>query len=185
MQWQKDGLPPVRLAVNVSHRQFSDQHFIESVRRITQESGLDTSLLELEITETAALRNIERTRAVAIGLAEMGVRLSIDDFGSGSTSLRYLQDFPITTLKIDRSFITGVSNNPSNSAIATSVIALGHQLNLNIIAEGVETQDDLEFLQSRDCDEYQGYFCSRAVPVTEIRELLAGASPVDLTVTPA
>ena len=131
------------------------------------------SLLELEITETAALRNIERTRAVAIGLAEMGVRLSIDDFGAGSTSLRYLQDFPITTLKIDLSFITGVNNNASNSAIATSVIALGHQLNLNVIAEGVETQEDLEFLKSRDCDEYQGFFCSRPVPIDELKDLLA------------
>ncbi|MEO8458246.1 MAG: EAL domain-containing protein, partial [Chloroflexota bacterium] len=173
VQWQKDGLPPVRLAVNISHRQFSDQYFIESVRRIIKTAGLEPSLLELEITETAALRNVERTRAVAIDLAEMGVRLSIDDFGAGSTSLRYLQDFPITTLKIDRSFITGINNNASNSAIATSVIALGHQLNLNIIAEGVETQEDLDFLASRDCDEYQGFFSSRPVPNTQIRELLA------------
>jgi diguanylate cyclase (GGDEF)-like protein/PAS domain S-box-containing protein len=173
MQWQKDGLPPVRLAVNVSHRQFADQHFIETVRRILHETGFDPSLLELEITETAALRNIDRTRSVAIALSEIGVRLSIDDFGAGSTSLRYLQDFPITTLKIDRSFITGVGANPSNSAIATSVIALGHQLNLNIIAEGVESKDDLEFLQSRDCDEYQGYYCSRPVPNDQIRKLIA------------
>ncbi len=172
VQWQRDGLPEVRIAVNISHGQISEHNFVSTVGQIIAESGLRPSLLELEITETAALRNIERTRAVATGLAELGVRLSIDDFGAGSTSLRYLQDFPITTLKIDRSFITGVSNNPSNSAIVTSVIALGHQLNLNVIAEGVETQEDLEFLKSRDCDEYQGFFFSRAVPIDELNEML-------------
>jgi PAS domain S-box/diguanylate cyclase (GGDEF) domain len=179
VQWQRDGLPEVRVAVNISHRQISDQRFVSTVRQIVAESGLRPSLLELEITETAALRNIERTRAVAIGLAEMGVRLSIDDFGAGSTSLRYLQDFPITTLKIDRSFITGVNHNPSNSAIVTSVIALGHQLHLNVIAEGVETQEDLDFLKSRDCDEYQGFFCSRPVPLDELKRLLAADHPSD------
>ena len=180
VQWQKEGVPPVRLAVNVSHRQFSEHNFVSTVRQIITESGFTPSLLELEITETAALRNIERTRAVAIGLAEMGVRLSIDDFGAGSTSLRYLQDFPITTLKIDRSFITGVNNNASNSAIATSVIALGHQLNLNVIAEGVETQEDLDFLKSRDCDEYQGFLYSRPVPVDEFKQLLINGRPADM-----
>jgi diguanylate cyclase (GGDEF)-like protein/PAS domain S-box-containing protein len=190
VQWQREGVPPVRLAVNISHRQVSEHNFVSTVRRIITESGLTPSLLELEITETAALRNVERTRAVAIGLAELGVRLSIDDFGAGSTSLRYLQDFPITTLKIDRGFITGVANNPSNSAIATSVIALGHQLNLNVIAEGVETQDDLDFLQSRDCDEYQGFFCSRPIPLDELKELLtrcptASAQPAVASVSDA
>jgi diguanylate cyclase (GGDEF)-like protein/PAS domain S-box-containing protein len=172
VQWQRDGLPEVRIAVNISHGQISEHNFVSTVGQIVAESGLRPSLLELEITETAALRNIERTRVVAIGLAELGVRLSIDDFGAGSTSLRYLQDFPITTLKIDRSFITGVNHNPSNSAIVTSVIALGHQLNLNVIAEGVETQEDLDFLKSRDCDEYQGFFCSRPVPIDELKLLL-------------
>ncbi len=179
VQWQKDGMPPVRLAVNISHRQFSELNFVNTVSQIIAEAGMEPSLLELEITETAALRNIDRTREVAIGLAELGVRLSIDDFGAGSTSLRYLQDFPITTLKIDRSFITGVNGNAGNSAIATSVIALGHQLNLNIIAEGVETEEDLEFLQSRDCDEYQGFLCSKAVPVTELKALLANWASSD------
>ncbi len=182
VQWQRDGISPVRLSVNISHRQFSEHNFVTNVGQIVSECGLTPSLLELEITETAALRNIERTRAVAIELAKMGVRLSIDDFGAGSTSLRYLQDFPISTLKIDRGFITGVSGNASNSAIATSVIALAHQLHLNIIAEGVETQEDLDFLKSRDCDVYQGFLCSRPVPVDEIRALLAaGATEVATT----
>jgi len=170
--WPDRGVPAVRVAVNVSLMQFHNPGFADAVRRVIEETGLPPERLDLEITESTALKDVPTTVGVARQLTDMGIRLSIDDFGTGNTSLRHLNSFPIKALKIDQTFIRDILTNPYNAAIATSVIALGHQLGFSVIAEGVETEGQLEFLRRHNCDEYQGYLCSRPVPPDQIREIL-------------
>jgi EAL domain-containing protein (putative c-di-GMP-specific phosphodiesterase class I) len=150
-QWQQAGFMRSRVSVNLAARQFQQPELVEIVARILTETQLGAEFLELEITETTVMQDVDTTREVLHGLNKMGVSLAMDDFGAGYSSLGYLKRFPLHTLKIDQSFIQDLSTNPQDAAIVSAVIALGRGLNLNVIAEGVETQAQLERLRSLQC----------------------------------
>jgi diguanylate cyclase (GGDEF)-like protein/PAS domain S-box-containing protein len=160
-EWQLAGLPPVRVAVNLSTQQLRQPQFANVVQRILQETGLDAHYLELEITETAVMKNLAMTKSILDELHQMGVSIALDDFGTGYSSLSYLKAFPLQTLKIDQSFIRDLTTDPNDRAIVTAIIALGKVLNLNLVAEGVETSVQKEVLRSLDCQEMQGFWFSR------------------------
>lgn len=162
--WQEAGLPPIRVAVNLSGRQFQQQNLVRTIAQILQETSLDPHYLEIEITESVAVQNIEFTISVLEELQRMGIHVSIDDFGTGYSSLSCLKRFPLNTLKIDRSFIRDLALNSNDAAIAKAIVSLGQGLNLRVIAEGVENQEQLAFLCSIGCDGVQGYFFSKPVP---------------------
>ncbi|WP_052452442.1 EAL domain-containing protein [Noviherbaspirillum autotrophicum] len=171
-EWQRAGLPAIRTAVNLSARQFGRQDIVKLVSHILQETGCSADALELEITESVIMKNAEAGAETLARLDEMGVRLSIDDFGTGYSSLSYLHRFPIHTLKIDRSFIGDIADANDDAPIARAVILLAHSMNLRVIAEGVETEEQLAFLRKHHCDEIQGYYFSRPVPEAQIEDLL-------------
>ncbi|MDM5177065.1 EAL domain-containing protein [Massilia sp. DJPM01] len=173
-QWQEAGLPPFRLAVNVSAREFSAA-LPGRVSETLARYQLDPSWLELEITESTLMHDIERVIAIMDRITALGVSLSLDDFGTGYSSLSYLKRFPIDTLKIDRSFTTGLPFDGNDCAIASTIISIGRQLRHKVIAEGVETLQQLEFLRDAGCDEVQGYLFSRPLPAGDFeRQLRAG-----------
>ena len=159
--WIDSGLPPLRVAVNVSARQLRRRDFCETVAGALAESGLPAELLELEITESSVMENPQEAIHILQRLGRMGISLAIDDFGTGYSSLAYLKLFPIDHLKIDRSFVRDIEHDLNDRAIAFGTIALAHSLGLNVIAEGVETEDQLELLRSNGCDEVQGYLFSK------------------------
>jgi diguanylate cyclase (GGDEF)-like protein len=169
--WQKAGLPPISMSVNVSARQFMEKDLISRVAAALQDSGLDARYLELELTESVIMRDTEQAIATMHTLQVMGVHLSIDDFGTGYSSLSALKHFPVGRLKIDQSFMRDIPADEDDQAIAMAIIALGHQLKLKVIAEGVETEQQLAFLRDNDCDEMQGYYFSRPVTAGEIEKL--------------
>jgi EAL domain-containing protein (putative c-di-GMP-specific phosphodiesterase class I) len=148
---------------------------VTQVKRALDDTGLPPSALDLEITETHAMQNAEATIMTLRELKRLGVRISIDDFGIGYSSLSYLKRLPIDTLKIDQSFVRDITTDPDDAAIATAVIALAHTLKLQVVAEGVETQEQLEFLSARHCDRMQGYLFSRPLPADECAEFLSRA----------
>jgi EAL domain-containing protein (putative c-di-GMP-specific phosphodiesterase class I) len=154
-------LQPVRMAVNVSARQLRRRDFCETVAGVLAETGLQPELLELEITESSVMENPEEAIDILQRIRNMGVSLAIDDFGTGYSSLAYLKLFPIDHLKIDRSFVRDIEFDLNDRAIAFGTIALAHSLGLNVIAEGVETEDQLELLRANGCDEVQGYLFSK------------------------
>jgi diguanylate cyclase len=172
-QWQQAGLPPIRVSVNFSARQFQHQNPVALVTRVLRETGLPPGHLELEITESAVMKDANAALGTLRALKETGVRLAIDDFGTGYSSLSYLRSFPITSLKVDRSFVREVTSRSDDAAIVTAVIAMAHSLKLKVIAEGVESAAHLEWLHARDCDEVQGYHFSRPVPADAAARLLA------------
>jgi diguanylate cyclase (GGDEF)-like protein/PAS domain S-box-containing protein len=173
--WQQAGHPNLTVAVNLSARQFQQPDLVAQVKRALDETGLPPSSLDIEVTETHAMQNAEATILTLRELKRLGVRISIDDFGIGYSSLSYLKRLPIDTLKIDQSFVRDITTDPDDAAIATAVIALAHTLKLQVIAEGVETQEQLEFLAARHCDRMQGYLFSRPLPADECGEFLARA----------
>ena len=158
-KWMDRGID-CKVSVNISARQFHDPDFVDSVWQALQESGLPDALLDLELTESLLIDDIDQTAAKLNLLKETGVRISIDDFGTGYSSLAYLRHLPLDRLKIDRTFVKDI-NNGDDGTLATSIILLAHSLGLSVVAEGVETEEQLDFLRSRGCDEYQGYFFSR------------------------
>jgi diguanylate cyclase (GGDEF)-like protein len=170
--WQKAGLPRLTIAVNLSARQFQQQDMVKMVDSALRESRLDPECLELEITESYAMQNADFTISILRDLKKMGVRVSIDDFGTGYSSLSYLKKFPIDTLKIDRSFVRDLSAVTSDAAIADAVIALAHSLKLLVVAEGVETREQLAILRRHRCDRMQGYLFSPPVPAEQFEHLL-------------
>jgi len=173
--WARSGLyPPLRMAVNLSARQFKQQDIAKMVSRALEESGCEPHCLELEITESIVMDNPETAAATLQKLADMGVHLSIDDFGTGYSSLAYLKRFPIHALKIDRSFVRDITTDADDAAIAKAVIALAHSMKLRVIAEGVETGEQLDFLREQRCDQMQGYHLSRPVPARQLENLLRG-----------
>jgi diguanylate cyclase (GGDEF)-like protein/PAS domain S-box-containing protein len=170
--WQDSGISPIRVAINLSARQFQQNNLLKMIHQVLNETGLKPHFLELELTESILMQNERETIDLLTGLHETGVRLSIDDFGTGFSSLSYLQRFPINALKIDKSFIQDIPMNPGNGAIVKSIITLGHSLQLKVIAEGVETKEQLEFLRANHCDEIQGYLFSRPLPADDATQFL-------------
>ncbi len=170
--WQLAGFTPIRISVNLSARQFEQPNLVEIVSQILEETGLKASYLELEVTESFLMGDIERSVKTLKQLRELGIWLALDDFGTGYSSLNYLKRFPVNMLKIDRSFIQDVMSNPDSAAITDAIIALAKSLRLKITAEGVETQEQLEYLQMRGCDEGQGFYFSRPVPADIIAPML-------------
>jgi diguanylate cyclase (GGDEF)-like protein/PAS domain S-box-containing protein len=171
-EWQDAGLPFKRVAINVSAVEFRDKGFVEGVRAILWETGLEARYLDLELTEGVLMDDAESTAAVLKELKTMGVHLAVDDFGTGYSSLSYLRQFPIDVLKIDKSFVHQISADPNDSAIVTAIIDMGRNLKQRVIAEGVETQEQLEFLRARHCEEGQGYLFSRPLEAAQFTHLL-------------
>ncbi|WP_223547837.1 putative bifunctional diguanylate cyclase/phosphodiesterase [Pseudomonas sp. A-B-19] len=172
-RWQAAGLPAIRMSVNTSAIDFRQRDFVEGVEQILQQTGMPPCLLELEITEGVLMQNIEATMTTLNRLKTLGVRLAIDDFGTGYSSLSYLRRFPIDVLKIDQSFIRGLSIDTNDAALVGAIISLGRSLDLNVIAEGIETQEQLAFLKAHQCEEGQGYLFSKALPADAFAQLLA------------
>ena len=165
-------LVPVQVAVNISMHQFRQSEFAETVAAALRDSGLEPSLLEIELTEGVLIDDITETSHMLRTLGAMGVRVSIDDFGTGYSSLHYLQRLPIDTMKIDKSFVRDLATNPDDAAIVAAICTLAHAMNISVVAEGVETQAQQDFLQRLDCDAVQGYLHSRPLPAAEIESLL-------------
>ena len=171
--WQDAGMAPRVVAVNLSAVQFHSADILATVTRALEVSGLEAHYLELEITESVIVEDPERVVKLMDDLKTIGVKLSIDDFGTGYSSLSYLKRFPLDKIKIDRSFVRDLETSNSDSAIVRMVIGIAAELQHRVIAEGVETLEQLNFLQRHECDEYQGYYCSPAVPASEVPQLLA------------
>jgi predicted signal transduction protein with EAL and GGDEF domain len=171
-QWRSDGLELPRVAVNVSGRDFMYPEALLRLGDTVTQARLSPSLFELELTEGVLMRDAEAGRRSLLALKEFGFALAIDDFGTGYCSLNYLKRFPLDTLKIDRSFVSDISNDPDDASIVRAIIALGHSLNLKLVAEGVETQAQLQFLQAESCDAIQGFLMSPAVPASAFRDML-------------
>jgi EAL domain-containing protein (putative c-di-GMP-specific phosphodiesterase class I) len=158
--------------VNLSALQFRQAKLFEMVECVLKETGFEPQLLEFEITESIAMENVDYTLSTLRRLKEIGVRISIDDFGTGYSSLNYLKEFPMDALKIDKSFIRDLTEDPNDAAIVSAIILLAHSLKLKVIAEGVETQEQLEFLRKHKCDIVQGFFFSRPVPADQFELLV-------------
>lgn len=174
--WQDEGLPPVSVSVNIAARQLQNGGLFESVTEALTHSGLDPKYLEIELTEERVSQNAEAAQQVLEKLRELGVHLSSDDFGTGSSSLSYLKRFPISSVKIDASFTQNLPHSRESSSVALAVIAMAHSLNLRVIAEGVETSDQLNFLHSHGCDEVQGQLVSEPVEPAGIAAMLREAA---------
>jgi diguanylate cyclase (GGDEF)-like protein/PAS domain S-box-containing protein len=170
--WQRAGLPPMAICVNVSARQFKEKNWVAYVASTLRETGLSAEYLELEITESLIMQDVEQAVATMKELQTLGVKLAIDDFGTGYSSLAALKRFPVARLKIDKSFIGDIPRDDNDRAVASAVISLGQKLNLRVIAEGVETDAQVAFLRANDCDEMQGYHFSKPVGAVEIEALL-------------
>jgi diguanylate cyclase (GGDEF)-like protein/PAS domain S-box-containing protein len=171
--WQDAGLPRVRLAINFSAQQVEQPQFTETILNILEETGLDSGVLEVEITESVIMKDVENTISKLIKLSGFGVKIAIDDFGTGYSSLSYLKKFPIHTIKIDQSFVRDISKDPSGTSIVTAIIAMAKGLKLNLVAEGVETERQLAFLRGLECNEMQGFLFSWPLTVEEATKLLA------------
>ena len=174
--WHQAGLPAIKMSVNVSPRQFREPSFAETVAAVLKESAIPPQLLELEITESLIMEDVPRAVAMMHRIRELGVQLSIDDFGTGYSSLSSLKNFPVSRLKIDRSFVDMLPDKTEDCVLAKAVIALAHELNLKVVAEGVETQQQRDFLRANRCDEMQGFHFSRPVSAQGVHTLLMEAS---------
>ncbi len=172
LSWQKEGHPPVRIAVNLSARQFRQGDLVTTVSSILSQTGLDPSLLELELTESMIMDDPQGAEVALIELKNLGVSLSLDDFGTGYSSLNYLSRFPVDHLKIDMGFIRAIGTSDARTAVVSSIIHIAHNLQLTAIAEGVETQEQLAFLIANECDAMQGYLFSKPLPAAEFDDLL-------------
>ena len=163
-EWQTGGFNNLRVAVNLSPRQFEDKNLVQVVRRALEDFQLAPQCLELEITESHLMQDTERTKATLASIKSLGVRIAVDDFGTGYSSLSYLRKFPIDSLKIDKTFVRDITTDRDDASIAAGIIGLGHNLRLDVIAEGVETEEQLAFLYKEGCDAIQGYLCGRPQP---------------------
>jgi EAL domain-containing protein (putative c-di-GMP-specific phosphodiesterase class I) len=170
--WQDAGIAPLPVAVNLSAKQFQHQDVCAMVERALRDFEVDPRLLELEVTESAAMFNPDEAMATLRKLKALGVHLLIDDFGTGYSSLSYLKRFPVDFLKLDRSFVAGLPHDADDASIACAVITMAHSLGLKVVAEGVETGEQLAFLSANGCDEMQGFYLSRPVPGAEYTQWL-------------
>ena len=171
--WMESGLGPLRVAVNISARQFQQRNLLKMISSVLDKTGLSARFLDLELTESVLMHKDQNTTATLYKLSEMGIQFSVDDFGTGYSSLTYLQRFPIHTLKIDRSFVQEITVDASDAKIVTAIITMAHSLDLRVIAEGVETAAQLDYLKALNCDEAQGYFFSRPLDAQDATALLA------------
>ncbi len=171
--WQSEGHSPFRVSINISGRLFQQYDLARTITRVLRDTGLDPDSLEMEITETVAMQNMDSTIETLWALNRLSIRVAMDDFGTGYSSLAYLRKFPIHLLKIDRTFIKDLLQNPEDQAIVRAIIAIAHTLKIEVIAEGVETAGQLDFLRANGCDKAQGFFFSKPVPAEEFGELLA------------
>jgi len=171
-QWHRAGHGDLHVAVNLSARQFQQHDLTSMIERILEETGLPASSLDIEITESTAMHNAEMSLAIMTRLKQMGIRLSIDDFGTGYSSLSYLKKFPIDTVKIDQNFVRDLTASPNDGAIISAVISMARALNLRVVAEGVETEEQLEFLRRQHCETIQGFLYSHPLPAEEFEGVL-------------
>jgi diguanylate cyclase (GGDEF)-like protein/PAS domain S-box-containing protein len=178
--WQDAGLARLRVAVNLSARQFADCDLVPEIEAVLRDTGLDPSCLELELTESLFMSDVTLAVELLHRMKSLGVKLSIDDFGTGYSSLSYLSRFPIDVLKIDRSFVSDITHDANDAAIVASIIALAHNLRLSVIAEGVETAEQLDYLRHQGCDEMQGYYFSKPLPADEFEQLLRQRRGLDV-----
>src|SRR5690606_23855863 len=162
--WQNQGHPSIKICVNISTIQLHQPNFVQTVKSVLEETGLDAKWLELEVTESILLEETDSLKQSLCALKELGISLSIDDFGTGYTSLSYLRQFSFDRIKIDRSFIEDISNELKGKAITSTIISLAHRLGMAVVAEGIEDEAQLAFLQSERCNEGQGYYFSRPLP---------------------
>ena len=170
--WQEQGLPPMRVAVNLSARQFRQKNLIETISGILEQTGLDASLLEVELTESLVMQGAEQSITILRELKAMGVEIAVDDFGTGYSSLSYLKRFPITNLKIDKSFIHDMASDPEDAILVKTIIDMAHGLGMKVTAEGVETLEQIEFLRQHHCEEMQGFYFSRPLPADQLVQFL-------------
>lgn len=167
-QWQSDGYQPISMSVNLSPKQFHHPQTTAMIEKVLQETQLDPRYLDIEITEMTIMDDVKAVNTFLNHLKSLGITLSVDDFGTGHTSVQYLKDFPINTLKIDQSYIKSIPDDQHNMAITSGMIALAHQLGMQVVAEGVETKEQLQFLTREQCDLAQGYLIGRPVPASEL-----------------
>ncbi|MEX6500838.1 putative bifunctional diguanylate cyclase/phosphodiesterase [Pseudomonas zhanjiangensis] len=173
MQWLRGrGLPALHMAINLSFRQFQDSQLLATLQRLIEERGVDARWLEFELTETAVMRRSDRVQQTMQALGQLGVRFSLDDFGTGFSSFVHLNNLPITLLKIDRSFVAGMDGRTENRQLVRAMINLAHNLNLEVVGEGVESAEQLALLRQFGCDQIQGYLISKALPLNELARLL-------------
>ena len=170
--WQQQGLPALRMAVNLSARQFVDDNLLNDIVTALNEVGMNPSLLELEITESTMMQNTEKTVQTLVELRSMGIRVAIDDFGIAYSSLSHLKRFPIDIIKIDRSFVKDIPGDNADEAIIEAIIAMSKSLKMAVVAEGVETAKQVQFLRERGCNQMQGYFFSRPIPANDFAKLM-------------
>jgi EAL domain-containing protein (putative c-di-GMP-specific phosphodiesterase class I) len=176
--WQRQGLPPVCVAVNLSLCQLSDDNLLEDIEAALKDSGMAPNLLELEITESMIMHNPARLIAVLSSIKKIGVRLALDDFGTGYSSIARIKHFPIDTLKVDRSIIRNLQQDSEDRAITKAIIAMGKTLSLTVVAEGVETQAQEDYLRDHICDEMQGFYFSKPIAPDQFGDLLRNHDPV-------
>jgi diguanylate cyclase (GGDEF)-like protein len=170
--WQQAGLPPITVAVNTSSQEFRAQDFMGNIQKTLVDTGLEPRYLELELTESVLMHNIKSTQSVLNALTDWGVNIAVDNYGTGFSSLRYLNEFPINTLKIDQSFVHQMTSGPNHAAIVSSMITMAKNLKISVIAEGVETPEAFAALQVEHCDEGQGYYFSHPVGTEALATLL-------------
>ncbi len=175
--WEESGLPVIKIAINLSPRQFVQKDLVDIINREIREQGVSAEKIQVEITESMIIQDIERVIQILNNLKSSGISIAIDDFGTGFSSLEYLKRFPIDKLKIDKSFVASVLQNQDDASIVQAVIALGHNMNMQIIAEGVETEEQVRFLQDRSCDYGQGYFFSKPLDDQDMGRLIAAFNP--------
>ena len=175
--WREAGLPPLRMAVNLSARQLRDGRFADTVAAALADTGMDPDGLELEITESLVMQQVEASLEALRRIHALGVHISMDDFGTGYSSLSHLKLLPIDAVKIDRSFVCDIPDDKNDAAIVQAIIVLAHTLRLNVIAEGVETEAQLAFLRTHGCGAAQGFLFSRPVPAAELAVLLEASRP--------
>jgi EAL domain-containing protein (putative c-di-GMP-specific phosphodiesterase class I) len=165
--WQQDGLPPITVAVNTSSQEFRAQDFLENIRITLAETGLEPRFLQLELTESVLMHNTKSTDSVLHALADWGVKIAVDNYGTGFSNLSYLHEFQIDTLKIDQSFVSQMTSDPGNATIVRAMISMAKKLKVHVIADGVETPEQHAFLQTQHCDEGQGFYFGRPMAAAE------------------
>jgi EAL domain-containing protein (putative c-di-GMP-specific phosphodiesterase class I) len=175
--WIDKGFAPQTISVNISAVEFSQHGFYEGVRNILKETGLSPHCLELEITESVLMRDVKTSAEILRKLKKMGVQLAVDDFGTGYSSLSYLNQFPIDVLKIDKSFVSDITNPKDDGIIVSAVIGMGNSLNLRVVAEGIESQVQLDFLKARECEEGQGFYFSKPLAAHDFTALMTAGIP--------